>query len=148
MIRWVARLFLFFLICEPIAASAAVPTCVVKLAFSSDDKSDSATDTFVKQVLAGQGYTVIDDWLFTLWSGSDYDVKVIINHTEVPNYGFPVNLMGLQLYIVDSSGKVLVNNYIDRANLEASLETFIPSCNASPASAPPSDSSAAAVVTK
>jgi hypothetical protein len=39
----------------------------------------------------------------------------------------------------DDSGNVLVNNYIDRANLEASLRAFIPACNASP----PSDSEAA-----
>jgi len=45
----VLPLFMSFLIWNPIAASAAVPTCVVKLKFSSDDKSDSATNAFVKK---------------------------------------------------------------------------------------------------
>jgi hypothetical protein len=134
MIRWVTLLFVSLLIGDPIAASAAAPTCVAKLAFSSDDKSDSGTDTFVKQVLTGLGYRVIDDWLFTVWKGDDYDVKVIINHTQVPNYGFPVSLMGMQLFIADGSGKILVNNYIDRANLEASLDFYVPQCNTSPSS--------------
>jgi hypothetical protein len=115
------------------AASAAVPTCVVKLAFSTDDSADSATATFAKQILDSEGYKVIDDWLFTIWSRHDYDVKITITHAESPNYGFPVSLMGMQLFIADGSGNVLVNNYIDRANLEASLRAFIPACNASPA---------------
>jgi hypothetical protein len=120
-------------------ASAAVSACVVKLEFSSDDKADSATDTFARKILNEEGYKVIDDWLFTIWSHSDYDVKIIITHTESPNYGFPVSLMGMQLFIADGSGTVLVNNYIDRANLEVSLRAFIPACNASP----PVDSNAA-----
>jgi hypothetical protein len=144
MIRWLTLLFVSLLIWDPIAASAATPTCVAKLAFSSDDKSDSGTDAFVKQVLTGLGYSVIDDWLFTIWNRDDYDVKVIINHTQVPNYGFPVSLMGMQLFIADSSGKILVNNYVDRANLEASLDFYVPSCNASPPSVPLPDTSAEA----
>jgi hypothetical protein len=111
---------------------------VVKLEFSSD-QSDKSTDTFAKQVLDSEGYKVIDNWLFTIWSHSDYDVKIIITHTESPNYGFPVSLMGMQLFIANGSGNVLVNNFIDRANLEASLRAFIPACNASP----PPDSSPA-----
>jgi hypothetical protein len=118
--------------------SAAVSTCVVKLAFSSDE-SDNSTDTFAKKTLDEEGYKVIDDWLFTIWSHSDYDVKIIITHAESPNYGFPVSLMGMQLFIADGSGTVLVNNYIDRANLEASLRAFIPACNAKPPSDPNGD---------
>jgi hypothetical protein len=112
------------------SAQAALdqPACVVKLVFSSDDKADSATDIFAKQILIEEGYKVIDDWLFTIWSHSNYDVKIIITHTEVPNYGFPVNLMGMQLFIADASGKILVNSYIDRANLEANLRVFVPVC--------------------
>jgi hypothetical protein len=142
MIRWLALLFVSLLIWNPIAAFAAAATCVAKLAFSSDDKSDSGTDAFVKQVLIGLGYKVIDDWLFTIWKGDDYDVKVIINHTQVPNYGFPVSLMGMQLFIADGSGKVLVNNYVDRANLEGSLDFFVPRCSTSPSSVPLPDTSA------
>ena len=142
MMRWVAPLFLSLLIWDPIAAAAAASTCVAKLAFSSDDKSDSGTDAFVKQVLTGLGYSVIDDWLFTVWKADDYDVKVIINHTQVPNYGFPVSLMGMQLFIADGSGKVLVNNYVDRANLEGSLDFFVPRCSTSPSSVPLPDTSA------
>jgi hypothetical protein len=104
---------------------------VVKLNFSSDDPADSGTNTFVKQVLNGEGYTVIDDWLFTVWSHSDYEIKIIITHTETPNYGFPVSLMGMQLFIANVSGSVLVNSYIDRANLAASLRVFIPACDVS-----------------
>ena len=111
---------------------------MVKLEFSSD-QSDKSTDTFAKQILDSEGYKVIDNWLFTMWSHRDYDVKIIITHTESPNYGFPVSLMGMQLFIADGSGTVLVNNYIDRANLEASLRAFIPACTASP----PLDSNAA-----
>jgi hypothetical protein len=140
MIRWLTLLIVSLLIWDPIAASAATPTCVAKLAFSSDDKSDSGTDAFVKQVLTGLGYSVIDDWLFTIWNRDDYDVKVIINHTQVPNYGFPVSLMGMQLFIADSSGKILVNNYVDRANLEGSLQFFVPPCSSSPSSASPDTS--------
>jgi hypothetical protein len=120
------------LIWSPSAAAAGVSTCVVKLKFSSDELSDSPTNTFVKQILSSEGYNVIDDWLFTIWSHSDYEVKVIITHTDVPNYGFPVSLMGMQLFIADGSGTILVNNYIDRSNLEASLRAYIPACNASP----------------
>jgi hypothetical protein len=47
--------------------------------------------------------------------------------------------MGMQLFIADGSGTVLVNNYIDRANLEASLRAFIPACNAKPPSDPNGD---------
>jgi hypothetical protein len=130
-----------FLIWNPIAASAAVPTCVVKLKFSSDDKSDSATNAFVKQVLIGEGYKIIDDWLFTMWSASDYDVKIIMSHTMVPNYGFPVSLMGMQLFISDSSGNILVDSYIDRANLEGDLRASVPVCNTLPLSAPLPDDS-------
>lgn len=54
---------------------------MVKLKFSSDDKSDNATNAYVKRVLTGQGYKIINDWLFTLWSASDYDVQIIITHT-------------------------------------------------------------------
>ena len=103
----------------------------MKLEFSSD-QSDKSTNAFAKQVLDSEGYKVIDNWLFTIWSHSDYDVKIIITHTESPNYGFPVSLMGMQLFIADASGKTVVNNFIDRANLEASLRAFIPACNASP----------------
>jgi hypothetical protein len=59
-------------------------------------------------------------------------MKIIITHTDVPNYGFPVSLTGMQLFIADRSGSVLVNSYIDRANLEANLRAFIPACNVSP----------------
>jgi hypothetical protein len=139
-------LFMSLLIWNPIAASAAAaPTCVVKLKFSSDDESDSATNAYAKQILTGQGYTIIDDWLFTIWSSSDYDVRIIITHTVVPNFGIPVSLMGMQLFIADSSGNVLVNSYIDRANLEDDLRASIPACNASPPSTPPPDSNADAV---
>jgi hypothetical protein len=138
----VMPLFMSLLIWNPIAASAAGPICVVKLKFSSDDKSDSGTKAFVKQVLTGQGYKIIDDWLFTIWSASDYYVKIIITHTVVPNYGFPVSLMGMQLFIADSSGKVLVNSDIDRANLEDDLRASVAACNTSPSL---SDSNADAV---
>ena len=92
------------LIWSPNAASAAAPTCVVKLSFSSSEKSDSGTDAFVKQVLTAEGYKIIDDWLLTIWSSSDYEVKIAITHTVVPNYGFPVDLAGMQVFIADSSG--------------------------------------------
>lgn len=137
-------LFILLLICNPIAASAAARTCVVKLKFSSDDKSDNATNAYAKKVLTGQGYKVIKDWLFTTWSASDYDVKITITHTVVPNYGFPVSLMWMQLFIVDNSGSVLVDSYIDRANLEDDLRASVPACNTSPPSAPPPDSNAGA----
>jgi hypothetical protein len=117
------------LIWNPVAASAAAPTCVVKLRFSSDDKSDSGTNAFVRQVLIRQGYKVIDDSLFTVWRASNYDVKIIITHTVVRNYGFPVSLMGMQLFIADSAENVLVNGYIDRANLEDDLRASIPACH-------------------
>jgi hypothetical protein len=128
------RLLVSLLVWQTTAASAAVPTCVVKLKLSSDDKSDSGTTAFVKQVLTGQGYKVIDDWLFTVWSASDYDVKITITYTVVPNYGFPQSLMGMQLFIADGAGNVIANSYIDRANLEGDLRASIPACNASPPS--------------
>jgi hypothetical protein len=136
----VMRLFVFLLIWNPIAASAAVPTCVVKLLFTSDEKIDSATDAYVKQVLTGQGYKVIDDSLLTILRRSDYVVKIVMTHTEVPNFGFPVDLMGMQLFIADSSGKILVNSYIDRANLEGDLQASIPACGTSPPSTTVPDS--------
>jgi len=124
-------------ISTPIAASAAAPTCVVKLNFSSDDKSNRATKAHLKQILTGLGYKIINDSLFTIWSASDYDVKIVITHTVIPNYGFPVSLMGMQLFIADSAGKVLVNSYIDRANLEDDLRALLPACNAASPSTPP-----------
>jgi hypothetical protein len=130
-------LFVSLLICDPIAASAAAPTCVVKLKFTSDDKSDSGTEAYVKQVLTGQGYKVIGDSLLTIWSHSDYEVQIFITHTVEPNYGFPVTLMGMQLFIADSSGKVLVSSYIDRADLTDDLQNSIPVCHSSPPSTPP-----------
>jgi hypothetical protein len=138
----VVPLFMSLLIGNPIAASAAAASCVVKLKFSSEDKSDSGTNAFVKQVLTGQGYKVIDDSLLTTWRASDYDVKIAITHTVVPNYGFPVDLMGMQLFIADSSGKVLVSGNIDRANLEDTLRASIPACGASSPSPPLPDSKA------
>jgi hypothetical protein len=132
----VMALFMSLLVWNPIAVSAAAPTCVVKLKFSSDDKSDSATNAYVKQILTRQGYKIIDDWLFTIWIPRDYDVKIIITHTVVPNYGAPVSLMGMQLFIADSSGNILVDSYIDRANLEDNLRILIPACNTSPPSTP------------
>ncbi len=144
-IYWVVPLFISLLIWNPTAASAATPTCVVKLKFSSDDESDNAMNAYVKQVLTGQGYQVINDWLFTIWSPSDYDVEISITHTVVPNYGFSVSLMGMQLFIADGSGNVLVNSYIDRANLEDDLRASIPACHTSPPSAPLSDSNGGAV---
>ncbi len=134
-----APLFVSLLIANPGIASAAASTCVVKLQFSSEEKADVGTSTFVKQVLDAQGYRVIDDWLFTMWSHSDYDVKIAVTHTEVPNYGFPVDLAGMQLSIADGSGKILVNNYIDRSNLEATLRSYIPACNAPPPADPNAD---------
>jgi hypothetical protein len=135
-------LFMVLLICNPIATFAAAPTCVVKLKFSSDDKADSGTNAYVKQVLTRQGYTIINDWLFTIWSASDYYVKIIVTHTVVPNYGFPVSTMWIQLFIADNSGTVLVNSYIDRANLEDDLLASVPVCNTSPPSTPQPDSNA------
>lgn len=131
------RLFAALLIWHPIAASAASPTCVVKLMFTSNEKADSATDAYVKQILVGQGYQVIEDWPLTLLRRSDYDVKLVMTHTMVPNYGFPADLMGMQLYIADASGKILINDYIDRANLEIDLQAAIPACSASPPSTEP-----------
>lgn len=119
-------LFAALLIWNLIAAPA---TCVVKLKVSANDNSDDGITAYVKQVLAGQGYKVIDDWLFTLWSASDYDVKIVITHTTVANFGFPATLMGMQLCIADSSGKILVNADIDRSNLEGDLQASIPVCN-------------------
>jgi hypothetical protein len=117
------------LIWNPAAASAAAPICVVKLKVSSNEDSDSGTKAFVTQILTGQGYKIIDDWLFTMWRASDYDVKIVMTYTVTPNYGFPVTLMTMQLFIADSSGKVLVEDYIDRANLEDDLRNTIPACN-------------------
>jgi hypothetical protein len=129
------------LIWNPIAASAATPTCVVKLKFSSDDKSDSGTNAYVKQVLTGQGYKIVNDGLFTIWSASNYHVKVIITHTVIPNYGFPVSTMWIQLLIADSSANILVNSYVDRANLKDDLRASVPACNM-----PPPNSNADAVI--
>jgi hypothetical protein len=117
------------LIWNPAAASAAAPICVVKLKVSSNEDSDGGTKAFVTQILTGQGYKIIDDWLFTMWRASDYDVKIVMTYTVTPNYGFPVTLMTMQLFIADSSGKVLVEDYIDRANLEDDLRNTIPACN-------------------
>jgi len=122
-------LFVSPLIWTPAAASAAAPTCVVKLKVSSNDSSDGGTKAFVTKVLTGQGYRIIDDWLFTLWSAFDYDVKIVVNNSVTPNFGFPVTLMTMQLFIADSSGKVLVETYIDRADLEDDLRNSIPACN-------------------
>ena len=122
-------LFVSLLIWNPIAASAAAPTCVVKLKVSSNQDSDGGTKAFVTQILTGQGYKIIDDWLFTAWRASDYDVKIVMTYTVTPNFGFPVTLMTMQLFIADSSGKVLVDSYIDRANLEDDLRNSIPACN-------------------
>jgi hypothetical protein len=117
------------LIWNPAAASAAAPICVVKLKVSSNEDSDGGTKAFVTQILTGQGYKIIDDWLFTMWRASDYDVQIVMTYTVTPNYGFPVTLMTMQLFIADSSGKVLVEDYIDRANLEDDLRNTIPACN-------------------
>lgn len=122
-------LFVSLLIWTPTAASAAAPTCVVKLKVSANKESDGGTKAFVTKVLTGQGYKIIDDWLFTLWRASDYDVKIILTDTVAPNYGFPVTLTTMQLFIADSSGKVLIDDYIDRANLEDDLRNSIPACN-------------------
>ena len=124
----VVPLLVSVLIWNSAAASAAAPTCVVKLKVSSNEDSDGGTKAYVTQVLTGQGYKIIDDWLFTVWSASDYDVKIILTYTVTPNYGFPVTLMTMQLFIADSSGKVLVSDYIDRANLEDDLRNSIPAC--------------------
>jgi hypothetical protein len=120
---------------HPAAASAA-PTCVLKLEFVSDDKSDGPTGAYVNQILTGEGYKIIDEGLLTILSASDYVVKIVVSHTMVPNYGFPVSLMGMQLYITDSSGNVLLNAVIDRSDLEANLRTFVPACNASSPASP------------
>jgi hypothetical protein len=128
-------LFASLLIWNPAAASAAAPACVVKLQVSSNGDSDGGTKAFVTQVLTGQGYKIIDDWLFTMWRASDYDVKIIMTYSVTPNYGFPVTLMTMQLFIADSSGKVLVDSYIDRTNLEDDLRNSIAMCNAAPPSA-------------
>ena len=76
-----------------------------------------------------QGYKIIDDWLFTMWRASDYDVQIVMTYTLVQNYGFPVTLMQMQLFIADSTGKILVDSDIDRANLEDNLRNSIPACN-------------------
>jgi hypothetical protein len=122
-------LFASVLIWNPAAASAAVPTCVVKLKVSSNDASDGGTKAYVTEVLTGQGYKIIDDWLFTIWRASDYDVKIILTYTVTPNFGFPVTLMTMRLFIAESSGKVLVDDFIDRANLEDDLRNSIPACS-------------------
>jgi hypothetical protein len=41
----------------------------------------------------------------------------------------------MQLFIADNSGKVLVDSYIDRTNLEDDLRNSIAMCNAAPPSA-------------
>ena len=108
---------------------------MVKLQVSSNGDSDGGTKAFVTQVLTGQGYKIIDDWLFTMWRASDYDVNIVMTYSATPNYGFPVTLMTMQLFIADSSGKVLVDSYIDRTNLEDDLRNSIAMCNTSPPSA-------------
>jgi hypothetical protein len=128
-------LFVSLLIWNPAAASAGAPACVVKLKVSSNGDSDGGTKAFVTQVLTGQGYKIIDDWLFTMWRASDYDVNIVMTYSATPNYGFPVTLMTMQLFIADSSGKVLVDSYIDRTNLEDDLRNSIAMCNAAPPSA-------------
>jgi hypothetical protein len=126
-------LFVSVLIWNPAAASAA-PTCVVKLKVSSNDSSDGGTKIYVTQILTAEGYKVIDDGLLTTLRASDYDVQVTLNYTVTPNFGFPVTLMTMQLYIADNSGKVLVEDYIDRANLEDDVRNSIPVCSSAPAS--------------
>jgi hypothetical protein len=126
-----ALLSVSLLIWNPAAASAVAPTCVVKVKVSSNEESDGGTKTFVTEVLTGQGYKITDDWLFTMWRASDYDVKIVMTYTVTPNYGFPVTLMTMQLFIADSSGKVLVDTYINRADLEDDLRNAIPACNTS-----------------
>ena len=78
MMRWVTPLFVSLLIWDPFAASAATPTCVAKLAFSSDDKSDSGTNAFVKQVLTGLGYKIIDDWLLFKGPATPFYIIIIV----------------------------------------------------------------------
>jgi hypothetical protein len=126
-------LFLTLLVWNPAAASAAAPTCVVKLKVSSNQSSDGGTKIYVTQILTSEGYKVIDDGLLTTLRASDYDVQITLNYTVTPNYGFPVTLMTMQLYIADNSGKVLVEDYIDRANLEDDVRNSIPACNGAPA---------------
>jgi hypothetical protein len=123
-------LFVSLLIWNAAAASAAAPTCVVKLKVSSNDSSDGGTKIYVTQILTSEGYKVINDGLLTTLRASDYDVQVTLNYTVTPNYGFPVTLMTMQLYIADNSGKVLVEDYIDRANLEDDVRNSIPACSA------------------
>ncbi len=127
-------LFVSLLVWNPAAASAA-PTCVVKLKVSSNQSSDGGTKIYVTQILTAEGYKVIDDGLLETLRASDYDVQITLNYTVTPNYGFPVTLMTMQLYIADSSGKVLVEDYIDRANLEDDLRNTIPACSGAPAAA-------------
>ena len=74
-------LFVSLLIWNPAAASAAASACVVKLQVSSNGDSDGGTKAFVTQVLTGQGYKIIDDWLFTMWRASDYDVKIVMTYS-------------------------------------------------------------------
>ena len=125
-----AVLSVSLLIWNTAAASAAAPTCVVKLKVSSNQSSDGGTKTYVTQILTGEGYKIIDDGLLSTWRASDYDVQITLNYTVTPNYGFPVTLMTMQLFIADSSGKVLVEDYIDRANLEDDLRNSVPVCKA------------------
>jgi len=112
------------------AASAAAPTCVVKLKVSTNDSSDGGTKAFVTKVLTAQGYRIIDDWLFTMWRASDFKVRIVLTSDVTPNYGFPVTLTTMRLFIADASGKVLVDDYVDRANLEDNLRNSIPACKA------------------
>ncbi len=123
-------LFASLLILHPAGADAAAPICVVKLKVSSNQSSDGGTKTYVTQILTGEGYKIISDDLLTTLRADDYDVQITLNYTVTPNYGFPVTLMTMQLFIADSSGKVLVEDYIDRANLEDDLRNTIPACNA------------------
>ena len=126
-------LFVSVLVWTPTAVSAAAPTCVVKLKVSSNQSSDGGTKIYVTQILTSEGYKVIDDGLLATLRVSDYDVQVTLNYTVTPNFGFPVTLMTMQLYIADNSGKVLVEDYIDRANLEDDVRNSIPACNGAPA---------------
>ena len=88
----VVPLLLSLLAWNPGSASAAVSTCVVKLQFSGGDKADIATDTFAKKILDEEGYKVIDDWLFTIWSHRDYDGKITITLHRNSELRFPVKV--------------------------------------------------------
>jgi hypothetical protein len=115
-------------------ASAAAPTCVAKLKFSSNNSSDDSS--YVRQVLTGLGYKVINDSLFTYFDKYDYAVRVTINHVELPNFGFPVDSEGMDLYVADNSGNVLVDTPLSalanfQDELQTNLKSFIPPCRQS-----------------